>query len=285
MDKMPTQTATLTDDETTVDLTDHDDETPESDATVAQDESEETEDADDADDETADDADTTEEAVVAAEEPFVPSPPLTLTTREQPGIIQGLASSIPIDGSVLLAITKTAENALLITIQPTIDKDNPASAKAIQVTGTPEEIDRDLLGALAHYVPARELVLATAAQIATDTAAAAVHAKAEADKRRTNTSSMAKNPAKTAAPAPKTRQESLTIKALPNTAKITVTDQKGKAGEIKSDTPTNLDIGTYTVLVEADGYAANSQTVRLVKPQSVVVVLKKTIIPQPSLLG
>jgi PRTRC genetic system protein E len=282
MDTMPTQTATPTDDEATTELDEHEDESPESDDADPQEETGEGEDADAQGTQAEDDAESagaSEENAGIPAEPFVPSPPLTLTTRQQPGVIQGLASSIPVNGTVLLAITKTAENALLVTVQPTIDKDNAASSKALQVAGTPEEIDRGLLDALAHYVPARELVLASAEQIAKETAAAAAHAKAEADKRRANA------PAKTTPATPAARQEQLTVKALPANAKITVTDQKGKAGEIKSDTATKLDIGTYNVLVEAEGYDSNSQTVRLLKPQSVVVVLKKTSIPQPSLLG
>jgi PRTRC genetic system protein E len=283
MDTMPTQAPTATEDETTLDAAVDDETDAETEANDEENESAEGDDeAGKADDDAEESASTEADAVA---EPFVPSPPLTLTTRKQPGIIQGLASSIPVDGSVLVAITKTASDMLLVTIQPTIDKDNAASAKALQIKGTPEEIDRDLLAALAHYVPARELVLATAEQIAKDTASAAAHAKAEADKRRANSSNAAKTPAKAPAPVAKARQEALTVKTLPITAKITVTDHKGKAGEIKPDTATNLDIGTYTVLVESEGYESNSQTVRLLKAQSVVVALKKTVIPQPSLLG
>jgi PRTRC genetic system protein E len=237
------------------------------------------------DSDTLDDDDEAEEdqetESLAATEPStpapLPSPPLVLTTRTQPGLIRGLAASVPVNGTTLLAITKVSATSLLVTIQPSVvDKEAAASAIPLQVTGSSEEIDTQLLDALAHFVPARELAIATAEQIANDTAAAAAHAKAEAAKSRTSSSS-ATRPAVT-----KTRQESLTVKTIPGDTKITVTDSKGKAGSVEPGKPAMLDIGKYTVRVEAAGYDTHTQSITLSKPDTVVVVLKRA---ELSLLG
>jgi PRTRC genetic system protein E len=243
------------------------------------------EDLDD-DTDTLDDDDESEEAQepesLASTEPALPpplpSPALVLTTKTQPGLIRGLAASVPVNGTTLLAITKLSATSLLVTIQPSIaDKEAAASAIPLQVTGSPEELDTQLLDALSHFVPARELAIATAEQIANDTAAAAAHAKAEAAKSRTTPSSSSAKPAVT-----KTRQEALTVKTIPADAKITVTDSKDKAGSVEPGKGALLDIGKYTVRVEAAGYDAHTQSITLTKPDTVVVVLKRA---ELSLLG
>lgn len=204
---------------------------------------------------------------------------LTLERIEQPGIITGLAKTLAVSETTLVAITRTKENELLVSIQPSLGKESLAgSTLPLQVIGSPSEIDAQLLDALADYVPARELVRATAAQIAADTAAAAALAKTEAAKKRANAASTT--------PATKAiKEHTLLVTVEPENAKLVVTtvaNGGGHAVAVEPNKRTKVAAGSYGIRVSADGYDTYDQTIQIEKDEKVSVVLKR---PALSLLG
>jgi PRTRC genetic system protein E len=204
-----------------------------------------------------------------------------LTTESQLGIIQGLAETISVKGSLLLVIAKTKEDTLLVTVQPGPgEKDVAGSALALQITGSPAELDAKLLEALSHYVPARKFVVKTAEEIAAATASAAAHAKAEAEKKRTTAATTKTTPPTKSAPA--VRQEKLTINTIPLKATLKVTNTKNEELSVKEGEATNLEIGRYTVVASAEGYESQTVTINLARTETQNIFLK---IHQPSLLN
>jgi PRTRC genetic system protein E len=190
--------------------------------------------------------------------------PKPIVPRAQLGIIRGLAASLAVAGTLVLVIAKVAENELLVTVQPIAgEKEDAASALPIQVNGTPDELDEKLIDALAHYVPAREIVTQTAAEIAQATVAAAARQKAENIKRQE-------------AYKPKTRTAQLTVKVTPAEATITVADTTGKTHEVKVGKPTTLPIGKYTIAAAAPNYIANTTTLLLSKNETTELKLEES---------
>lgn len=176
----------------------------------------------------------------------------TPTPQDQEGIIRGLASTLSVAGTLLLVIAKTAEDQLLVTIQPQCGKeDAPGTAVPLQVVGTPEEIDTKLIAELSHFVPARVIATASAKEVADLTAKAAQAQREEASKKAAET--------RKSYSAPKTG--ALTVKVTPDDATISVKDSNDK-----EQTPAAangktrwLPYGKYTVTASKEGY--ESQTI------------------------
>ncbi len=193
-----------------------------------------------------------------------PAAPLEVPSPEPvAGLIQGLAESIAVKGSLVLAITKLEDESLLVSIQPMKTTDESAGAALpLQVTGSPAEIDASLLDALAHYVPARKLAIQTAAEIALATTTAAQTAREQAAKR-----------AEASKPKPKTG--TLCVKVTPKDAVIKVTDSAGKAYGVTQGKRAALPVGRYTITVEKDGHEPETTTATVgASPVDISVDLK-----------
>lgn len=189
-----------------------------------------------------------QEIVDKLKEP-VPTP----TPQDQEGIVRGLASTLAVSGTLLLVIAKTAEDQLLVTIQPQCGKDDaPGTAVPLQVIGTPEEIDTKLIEELSHFVPARVIATTSAKEVADLTAKAAQAQRDEASKKAAET--------RKSYTAPKTG--ALTIKVMPEDATVSVKDSSDKEQAHAANGKTRwLPYGKYTVTASKDGYEAQTITV------------------------
>ncbi len=191
------------------------------------------------------------------------------------GVVRGLADTLGPNETLLLAITRLDDDKLLVSIQPPrADKEGAAKSNVpMQVTGTPQEIDTQLVEALAHYVPARKFVIATAEETAQQTAAAAAKEKADAEKRRQERSTG--KPAK-AAPAPKPKTGELLVGLTPREATLTVADQTGREHAVRRGEIAKLPIGTYTIAVSKDGFDECRRTVTIVEDPKQIVTIELT---------
>lgn len=195
-------------------------------------------------------------------------------------LIGVLASTLATKQSLLIAIVKTKDNEVLVTVQPTpTDKDN-GSAIALQVKGKPEEIDAELVKALESFVPARQFVLKTATEVAEATKAAAAKGKIDAPKKpgtaapkAAHTATPAKAAASTAGdeagggdseiddeipdePVARVKANHpgrLTITVDPPDATITAL-ANGQTFTLVSGEEENLPIGIHSIKVSKDGY-------------------------------
>ncbi|MFY9781449.1 MAG: PRTRC system protein E, partial [Candidatus Baltobacteraceae bacterium] len=188
------------------------------------------------------------------------------------GVVRGLADTLRPNETLLLAVTRLDDDQLLVSIQPPrADKEGAAKSNVpMQVTGTPEEIDTQLVEALAHYVPARKFVIATAEEAARQTAAAAAKEKAEADRRRQERST-GKTSKPTPAPKPKTGE--LLVGLTPRDATLTVTDHAGKEHPVRRGEIAKLPIGAYTIVASKEGFEEAKRTVTIVEdPKQIVAI-------------
>jgi PRTRC genetic system protein E len=237
-------------------------------------------------DETADDAadDETRDEETAGEngpEGETPQPdappiePINYDVEPAPvtGIIRGLAETIPAKATLLLAIAKLESGELLVTIQPPKSEKEGDPALPLQVKGTPLEIDAQLVDALAHYVPARNIALKTAEQIARETAA---HAKKTAEEQKKKWSPSASSAAK--------KTPSLMVKIEPKDATLRVVDGADNAQTVKAGAKTTLSKGRYVITVSKLGFATETKPVVIGDgPQEVTIALEQ--LDQTSLFG
>ena len=221
------------------------------------------EDENDSDDAGGDDDDADDETPNAAAEPAAPvdmTPIPPPEPRVIVGFVRGLAEMLVAGkGTLLLAIAKLDDEQILVTIQPPeITSSNAPALPPLQVKGTPAEIDEQLLDSLAHYVPAVEFSVKTAAQIAAETAAAATTAR---------TSAATKKPVSTlsssaARPTPG-KTSMLVVKCNKKDAAVAVTDEAGKVHDVTIAKTTSLPRGKYTITVSRDGFASQTKTIKL----------------------
>lgn len=103
--------------------------------------------------------------------------------------------------TVLITIARESDSAIRATVVPKRIKesDNPALSTPLTVTGTPEELDRELPRALTEYVVTHQRLSTTLAQAKAEMEAAAKAAQEEA-KRKNDERRKAKSPS-SAAPA------------------------------------------------------------------------------------
>ncbi len=230
----------------------------------------------DAEDTTTGTTDPEPAATATAEEPEDVTP-LPAAPDAVTGIIRGLATTIPPQGTMLLAIARTADETVMVTIVPAKGEKETASAIPLVVRGTAEEIDRELVDALQHYVPARHIALSTAAEIARDTAAAA-------KKSQTGAKAQAAAKARTSpAATPAKKKPSLTIRVEPEDAALRVVDGADRVHNVKPGVAAELAKGRYIVTVTKPGYRTRIQNVVLKDgPESLTVALESD---QMSLLG
>ena len=138
--------------------------------------------------------------------------------------------------------------------------------------GTPLEIDAQLVDALAHYVPARNIALKTAEQIARDTAA---HAKKTAEEQKKKWSSSSSTSKKT---------PSLMVKIEPKDATLRVVDGADNEQTVKAGAKTTLPKGRYVITVSKLGFATETKPVVIGDgPQEVTIALEQ--LDQTSLFG
>jgi PRTRC genetic system protein E len=215
-----------------------------------------------------------ENDVAEGDDPSTDLDPASVHPQRQTGIIAGLAATLEIGSATVLAIARTGENDIVVSIQPQAGKGDAATALPIQVSGTPEEIDAQLLDALAHYVPARQFVNRTAAQVAADTTKAAAAAKKAADERRTTSGNGAKT---------RPALEKLLVTATPQFCRLDVIDGGGKKHVVSNNKRVELPFGTYAITAKADGYVTETTTVKIEKdkPAKIELSLKRK---EPSLL-
>jgi PRTRC genetic system protein E len=187
-----------------------------------------------------------------------------ITPSAVTGIIRGLASTIPPQGTMLLAIAKPAADEVLVTIVPARAEKETDSAIPLVVRGTAEEIDLQLVEALSHYVPARTIALRSAQQIARDTATAAKSA-AEAAKARTTAS------------AAKTKTPSLTVTLEPTDATLRVVNGADAVVDVKPGVKTTLSKGRYIATVSKLGYNTKIQNVVVGEgPHAITITLEQS---------
>lgn len=181
------------------------------------------------------------------------------------GIIQGLAASLAVKGTLLLAIAKLSDQEILVTIQPTpAEKESHAAAIPLQVAGSPAEIDANLVSALAQYVPARTLSIATAEAIAQQTAQAAAKAKDDAARR-----------AEAYKPKPKTGR--LRVNVDQKDATLVVTDAAGKTYPVDIRKQSILPVGKYTISVAKEYHDTHTEVVTVGStPTTIDVTLKQS---------
>jgi len=227
----------------------------------------------------ADDGDAAGDTQGPADAPEAPPiEPINYEVQPAPvtGIIRGLAETIPAKSTLLLAIAKLDSGDLLVTIQPPKTDKEGDPALPLQVKGTPTEIDATLVDALAHYVPARNIALKTAEQIARDTADRSKKA-AEAAKTRSTTSVNAGAGAKKKTP-------SLTVRIEPNDATLRVVDGADVAQTVKHGVKATVAKGRYVITVAKLGYETETKTVVVGDgPQDVTISLKQ--LEQTALFG
>jgi len=181
------------------------------------------------------------------------------------GILRGLAETIPPKATLLLAIAKLERGELLVTIQPPKSEKEGDPALPLQVKGTPLEIDAQLVDALAHYVPARNIALKTAEQIARDTAA---HAKKTAEEQKKKWSSSSSTSKKT---------PSLMVQIEPKDATLRVVDGADNEQTVKAGAKTTLPKGRYVITVSKLGYETETKAVVVGDgPQAIAITLKQT---------
>lgn len=203
--------------------------------------------------------------------------PLPAAPDAVTGIIRGLATTIPPKGTMMLAIGRTEDDSVLVTIVPARAQKETASAIPLVVRGTAEEIDRELVAALQHYVPARHLALRTAEEIARDTAAAAKQAQVSAKARTTPKARTAP------APAPVKKKPTLTVHLEPDDAVLRVVDGANRPQSVKPGVAAELAKGTYIITATKPGFRTKMRTVVLKdEPQDVTIALESD---QMSLLG
>jgi len=208
-------------------------------------------DADDADDQ--DDDDEPEAVAPASSTPIaLPSlDPVAVT-----GVFRGLALLLTTKGTtLLLAIAKTADEKLRVTIQPPPAPDEPASTVLpLTVVATAEEMDAQFVTALGTYKPARDYAAASAAETARATKAAADRARAEAEAKRKK-------------PSPGARagkpSGTLVVTTVPASATITVADNDGKSHTPASAQSLTLPVGKATVTATAEGHKTRVTTVTI----------------------
>jgi PRTRC genetic system protein E len=193
--------------------------------------------------------------------------------QAQPGLIRGLAKGLAINGTLLLAIAKMSETELLVTIQPPAgNKAFGGAALPLQVSGSPEEIDAEMLEALAHYAPAREFVASVAKDVAERSAAAAQRTQDEAEKKRVAT------PAST----PKPKSEKLLVTVKPPGAVLIVVNASNAAQNVEIGKRATLPVGKYTITATFAGYETHTASLNLAKAEKIDIVLKQ---PEPWLLA
>jgi PRTRC genetic system protein E len=226
--------------------------------------SDETPDAEDHDEDTPD-ADAAQPEAESTE-------PINYDVEPAPvtGIIRGLAETIPAKATLLLAIAKLECGDLLVTIQPPKSDTDADPALPLQVKGTPTEIDAQLVDALAHYVPARNIALKTAEQIARETAN---HSKkaAEAAKSRSSTSVSASSA------GAKKKTPSLTVTIEPKDATLRVVDGADNVQTVKTGVKATVTKGRYVITVSKLGYVTETKPVFVGDgPQAITITLKQT---------
>jgi PRTRC genetic system protein E len=233
-------------------------------------------------DETADDAaddETRDEETVGEHGPEVETPqpdappiePINYDVEPAPvtGIIRGLAETIPAKATLLLAIAKLESGELLVTIQPPKTEKDGDPALPLQVKGTPTEIDAQLVDALAHYVPARNIALKTAEQIARETSERSK--KAADDARNRSKSSV------NAVGSGKKKTPSLTVTIEPKDATLRVVDGADNTQTVKSGVKAELAKGRYVITVSKLGYETETKAVVVFDgPQAIAISLKQT---------
>ncbi|HEV2416499.1 MAG TPA: PRTRC system protein E [Terriglobia bacterium] len=103
--------------------------------------------------------------------------------------------------TVLITITRESDSAIHATVVPKRIKesDNPALSTPLTVTGTPEELDRELPRVLTEYIETHQRLSTTLAQAKAEMEATAKAAQEEA-KRKSDERRKAKSPS-SAAPA------------------------------------------------------------------------------------
>jgi len=126
-------------------------------------------------------------------------PPAVVTWDEQllgRGLISGLAQTLALGNMVQLVVVRTAEDELLVTVQPgKLDGESDALCRALNVRGTPAELDAGLLSEMNIYKRVRQTVREVANTLLEDTlktAAAAANAKAKEVKAREDKAAAAK---------------------------------------------------------------------------------------------
>ena len=236
-------------------------------------------------DETADDADEREEdrdeetagEAEATQPDATPSEPINYDIEPAPvtGIIRGLAETISAKATLLLAIAKLESGDLLVTIQPPkTDKDGDP-ALPLQVKGTPAEIDAQLVDALAHYVPARNIALKTAEQIARETADRSKKAAEAAKSRSTSVNAVG---------SAKKKTPSLAVNIEPKDATLRVVDAADNLQTVNPGVKAAVAKGRYVITASKLGYETETKTAFVGEgPQDVTITLKQT--DQTTLFG
>jgi PRTRC genetic system protein E len=228
----------------------------------------ENEDDDNDEDESADDdSDEAAEDAVPAAEPASAEPivmPSLEPAKIQP-VFAGLASIIPVKGTLLLAIAKLANGDLRVTVQPPPAVDEPAeSVLPLTVTGTVEELDAEFVSAFSVYKPAREYAVASAAEIARQTKVAADKSRSDAEARRNKatTPTAARKPSGT-----------LIVKTTPPNATIKVAANDGKTHSPKSGDSLPIAIGKATITATLAGHNTRLQTVTIANGKTETIEL------------
>jgi PRTRC genetic system protein E len=210
----------------------------------------------------------------------------TITRVAFTGVVAGLAAMTPVGATMMVAIAKTGDDELLVTIIPARGKDEKAtSAIPLAVRGTAAEIDAELIDALASYVPARTIALASAESVARETTAAAKKAADDAK------ASRAKTAGKTAAaaapkPVPPAKPEpTLCVAVTPDDATLLVIDEKNVEHVVVAHRKTTLPLGRYTITASKGGYKSTTRTVSISAGWSpdVAIVLEQEL--QSDLFG
>jgi PRTRC genetic system protein E len=189
----------------------------------------------------------------------------SLDPAEIQPVFAGLASIIPVKGTLLLAIAKLANGDLRVTVQPPPAVDEPAeSVLPLTVTGTVEELDAEFVSAFSVYKPAREYAVASAAEIARQTKVAADKSRADAEARR--------NKATTPA-AGRKPSGTLIVKTTPPNATIKVAANDGKTHSPKSGDALPIAIGKATITATLAGHNTKLQTVTIANGKSETIEL------------
>lgn len=117
--------------------------------------------------------------------------------------------------TVLITVARESDTIIRATVVPKRIKesDNPALSTPLTVTGTPEELDRELPRALAEYVETHQRLSTTLAQAKAEMEAAAKAAQEEA-KRKSDERRKAKSPS-ASLPAPASTEAAPPAKTEP----------------------------------------------------------------------
>ena len=163
----------------------------------------------------------------------------------------------------LVALHKTDNDTLLLTIQLANPDDAKVTIPPVQVQGTVEEVAAQAdAGLIAFFESAKRAI--------TDTDAALAELKKESDAAlkaaRDAASARAKKPAGTP-----TKTASIALSVSPEMATTTITNRTTKAEQKLSGSSTieNLALGTYDVVTTAEGYDSLTATLTLAKENAV----------------